>query len=418
MGVVAQTWRGWRKIGYDAAMYPRSFLARPSTLLSSALMLGLLPGCGGSKAPQEAASTKEAAAPAKEAADAVAKAAKDRAAKADAAWKGWTHTPRPAGLSAPPSVPADNPMTPGKIALGHQLFMDKRLSFDGSRSCYSCHLNEFGNTDGRARALGAGDKPLSRNSPTIWNVAYHGELYWDGRAKSLEAQALGAWKGGNMGVGADNLAAKAAEIGALPEYAEAFKTEFGVGKTPEAATVTPMMVAQAISSYERTLLCGDTAHDTGARSEAATRGWDLFRGKAQCAVCHNGDNFSDGLFHNVGIGFEPDGAAKETADIGRGKVTKNAADNHKFRTPTLRNVSNTAPYFHDGSIATLEEAVRYMASGGVPKAPNADPLLRPVALTDQEVKDVVAFLESLACKGSLKVIGDQSVPWLAKAGTP
>jgi cytochrome c peroxidase len=344
-------------------------------------------------------------------------AAEARAAAADKAWEGWTHTSRLAGLSAPPTVPDSNPMTKEKIALGHRLFMDKRLSTDGSRSCYSCHLNEYGNTDGQAKALGAGDKPLSRNSPTIWNVAYHGELYWDGRAKSLEAQALGAWRGGNMGVGADNLAAKAAEIGALPEYASDFFAVFGVAPEGE-AKVTPEMIAQAISSYERTLLCGETAHDKRTSSPAATRGWDLFRGKAQCSVCHNGDNFSDGLFHNVGIGFNVDGSPGEGADIGRGKVTKNAADNYKFRTPTLRNVSATAPYFHDGSIATLEEAVRYMASGGVVNAPNADPLLRPVSLNDAEVDDLVAFLEALSCPGSLEVLGDQAVPWSKPIATP
>ena len=358
----------------------------------------------------------EQASEAKAAADAVAQAEKAREAAAAKAWEGWSATPRLAGLSTPPAVPEDNPMTPGKVALGHKLFMDKRLSFDGSRSCYSCHLNEFGNTDGQAKALGAGDKPLTRNSPTIWNVAYHAALYWDGRAPSLEKQALGAWKGGNMGVGAENLAAKAAEIGALPEYAEAFKTEFGVDKAdnPE-AKVSPMMIAQAISSYERTLLCGDTVHDKGTGSEAAKRGWDLFRGKAQCAVCHNGDNLSDGLFHNVGIGFNEDGSPKEGVDIGRGKVTKSGADEYKFRTPTLRNVARTAPYFHDGSVDTLEAAVRYMAGGGVPKAPNADPLLRRVELTDAEVGDVVAFLETLSCEGTLEVIGDQSVPWVKPA---
>ena len=344
-------------------------------------------------------------------------AAEARAAAADKAWDGWTHTPRLAGLSAPPAVPDSNPMGEEKIALGHRLFMDKRLSKDGSRSCYSCHLNEYGNTDGQQKALGAGDKPLTRNSPTIWNVAYHSELYWDGRAKSLEAQALGAWRGGNMGVGADNLAAKAAEIGALPEYAPAFSAAFGVAPGGE-AKVTPEMIAQAISSYERTLLCGETPHDKGTSGAAATRGWDLFRGKAQCAVCHNGDNFSDGLYHNVGVGFDVDGSPGEGADIGRGKVTKDAADNYKFRTPTLRNVSATAPYFHDGSVATLEEAVKYMASGGVVKGPSADPLLRPVALSDAEVDDLVAFLEALSCPGSLEVLGDQAAPWSKPAATP
>ncbi|MGB1700500.1 MAG: cytochrome-c peroxidase, partial [Nannocystaceae bacterium] len=311
--------------------HPSRSSGSPMALLASLSACLLAMGCerGPSKTTTEE-TTKEAA-PARDAAaeraELMREATKAREAAAAQAWKGWGHTPRLAGLSAPPPVPASNPMTKEKIELGHKLFMDKRLSKDGSRSCYSCHLNEYGNTDGRATALGAGDKPLTRNSPTIWNVAYHAELYWDGRAKSLEAQALGAWKGGNMGVGADNLAAKAAEIGGLPEYREAFAAVFGVDPEGD-ASVTPEMIAQAISSYERTLLCGDTSHDKGTSTEAAKRGWDLFRGKAQCTSCHNGDNFADGLFHNVGIGFAPDGTPTESADMGRGKVTKAATDNY------------------------------------------------------------------------------------------
>lgn len=324
-----------------------------------------------------------------------------------AAWKDWSFGDAPRGLSTPPAIPEDNPMSAEKVALGHQLFMDKRLSFDGSRSCYSCHQNHLGNADGRKQASGAGDKDLTRNTPTIWNVAYHQALYWDGRAPSLEKQALGAWKGGNMGVGADNLDAKAAEIGAFEEYAAKFQEIF---ELEEGAKVEPMHVAMALSAYERTLLCGETAHDRGELDEAAQRGWDLFRGKAQCVACHNGDNFSDGLFHAAGIGFDESGKAIGAQDLGRGKVSEDEADNDKFRTPTLRNVSATAPYFHDGSVEKLEDAVRYMASGGNAKAPNRDELLRDVGLTDAEIDDIVAFLESLACTGELEEIGDQTVP--------
>jgi cytochrome c peroxidase len=323
----------------------------------------------------------------------------DEASTADAqAWK-WT---LPDGIADPPEVPADNPMTAEKVALGHALFMDKRLSGDGSRSCYSCHQNELGNADGRATALGAGDKPLSRNTPTIWNVGYHKALYWDGRAPTLEKQMLGAWGGGNMGAGKDKLAAKAAEIGALPEYAPQFATAFGLAAD---APVTPEHVAQAVSAYERTLLCGD-----GARDEAATRGWDLFRGKASCSTCHAGPALSDDLFHNVGIGFDETGAPREGADLGRGKKTGDAADAHRFRTPTLRNVAKTGPYFHDGSVASLEEAVRFMAGGGNAKAPGLDEKLRNTQLSDAEVADLMAYLESLTCSGTLEVIGDQTVP--------
>ncbi len=332
-----------------------------------------------------------------QAAEAKAKAAAEAKAKAES-WE-WT---LPTGLSSPPAIPDDNKMTAAKVKLGHQLFMDKRLSGDGSRSCYSCHQNELGNADGRKTALGAGDKPLTRNTPTIWNVGYHAELYWDGRAKGLEAQMLGAWKGGNMGVGADNLEAKAAEIGGLPPYKSQFKEIFGLdGADP----VKPEHVAKAISAYERSLLCADSPYDTGKLEGPSQRGWEIFRDRG-CRTCHDGDNFTDGKFHNVGIAV---GSEKEPGDIGRGKVTGAAEDNYKFRTPTLRNVSKTAPYFHDGSVATLKEAVRYMASGGDRKVKGIDSGLQDLKLTDAQIDDLVAFLEALSCAGSLEVIGDQKV---------
>jgi cytochrome c peroxidase len=307
----------------------------------------------------------------------------------------------PQGMRAP-EVPEDNPMTAAKVELGHKLFMDKRLSVDGTRSCYSCHQNELGNADGRAKALGPGDKVLARNTPTIWNVAYHAALYWDGRASSLEKQALGAWKGGNMGVGEEGLAAKAAEIGALPEYKQAFAEVFGL-KDGEA--VQPEHVVKALSAYERTLLCGGTAWDRNELNEQQQRGWELFRGKAACATCHSGDNFSDGLYHNVGVGLGEDG---EGPDKGRMDATKDPADIYKFRTPTLRNVTRTAPYFHDGSVADLRAAVALMAGG--PKREGLDPNFADRGLSDAEIDDLVAFLGALECPGSLAVLGDQAVP--------
>jgi cytochrome c peroxidase len=324
---------------------------------------------------------------------------------ADAVAAAWSWGELPKGLFTPPRVPGENPMSAEKVALGHALFMDKRLSVDGTRSCYSCHQNELGNADGLAKAIGPGEKELPRNSPTIWNVAYHGALYWDGRADSLEAQAIGALKGGNMGLG-DGLEAKAAEIGALPDYAEKFREAFGLG--PDDA-VTPDHVAQALSAYERTLLCGGTAHDMQTLDEAQQRGWQLFMGKGGCLTCHNGENFTDGLFHRTGIGVPPGGEPTEESDRGRGAITKDPADDFKFRTPTLRNVSKTAPYFHDGSAKTLEEAVRVMGSGGVPDRGPVDPALLDRQLTDEEVADIVAFLGALDCPGELEIIGDQTV---------
>ena len=336
-----------------------------------------------------------------------AKAPAEAGPKAPAKAPEWTWE-LPRGLKAPP-VPEDNPMSAAKVALGHKLFMDKRLSVDGTRSCYSCHQNELGNADGRAKALGPGGKELARNTPTIWNVAYHGALYWDGRAPSLEKQAIGAWKGGNMGVGEPGLAAKAAEIGALPEYRAYFTEAFGLGASE---AVTPEHVARALSAYERTLLCGGTPWDTSAMNEAQQRGWELFRGKAACTTCHSGDNLSDGLFHRMGIGWPDAGDPPETADKGRMDATKDPADLGKFRTPTLRNVTRTAPYFHDGSEPDLKAAVRRMASG--PKRKDLDPNYADRGLSEAELDDIVAFLGALECSGALAVIGDQAVPGIPK----
>ena len=373
-------------------------------LVPALLIAPLVFGCGGDakKADDKKADAKKADEKRADGEKGDEKKADEKAAPgAGGAWD-WG---LPAGLSDPPKVPENNPMGADKVALGHKLFMDKRLSGDGSRSCYSCHQNELGNADGREKALGAGDKPLTRNTPTIWNVGYHPALYWDGRAPSLEKQAIGAIKGGNMGVGADNLGAKAEEIGKA--YRGEFEKAFGL---KEGDAVTMDHVAMALSAYERTLLCGDSPFDKGEMDEAAKRGWDLFRGKASCTTCHAGENFSDGLFHAVGIGFDDAGKAKGEADVGHGKPSGDETNNHKFRTPTLRNVSKTAPYFHDGSVATLEEAVTWMAKGGNPKAPNFDANLRDNGLSDEEIADLVAFVKALDCPGQLEVIGDQKVP--------
>lgn len=314
----------------------------------------------------------------------------------------------PAGIPTAPPVPEDNPMSADKVALGHALFMDKRLSADGSRSCYSCHQNHLGNADGRKTALGAKAKPLPRNSPTIWNVGLLPALYWAGRAPTLEKQAVGALKGGNMGLG-DTLEAKAAEIGGLPEYKEKFAKVFEMKADDK---VSSLHVAKALSAYERTLLCGDTKWDKQELDEAATRGQQLFMGKGSCITCHQGPNLSDGLFHITGVAVDPKQA---DGDIGRAKVTKNDVDKYAFRTPTLRNVTKTGPYFHDGSVDSLEEAVRTMAGGGKPaEGLKIDQLLLDRKLSDAEIKDLVAFLGTLECPGTLEEIGDQSAEGIAK----
>jgi cytochrome c peroxidase len=313
--------------------------------------------------------------------------------------------PAPPAALGKPKVPANNPLTPAKVVLGNKLFFDKRLSVDGSRACYSCHLNEDGTGGHDPLAIGAKDVKLTRHSPTMWNVAYLPKLYWDGRADNLEAQAIGAWSGGNMGVPKEALAKKADEIGMLPEYAPLFDAAFpGEG-------ATPTTISQALASYERTLFCGDTAYDkfdagdASALSDVQKKGKELFSGKAGCADCHTPPFFSDafmaeqGAFHNTGTAFR--NKKEEEVDPGRKKITNSDADFGSFKTPSLRHVAKSAPYFHDGSAATLEEAVRFMAKGGI-KNKNLDAKMVDKKLSDDEIKSLVAFLEALTCSGTLQ----------------
>lgn len=297
----------------------------------------------------------------------------------------------------------ENPQTDEKIALGHQLFFDKRLSVDGSVSCYSCHQNENGNGGATPIAIGAKDKKLTRHSPGIWNAGYLPALYWDGRSSSLETQAKGAWGGGNMGVGAENLDKKATEMAKLPEYKDAFEKAF------PGQPVTGDLVAQAISTYERTLICGDTAYDKYAKgdksalSDLQKDGLEVFTGKGMCTACHSPPHFSSayfgsGTFFNVGVGTK--GVEEKDVDVGRMAVSKNEADWAAFKPPSLRNVTKSAPYFHDGSESELKEAVKFMASGGHDNK-NKSPLMSDKKLTDVEIDQIIAFLGALDCNEEL-----------------
>lgn len=305
-----------------------------------------------------------------------------------------TFTPDIRPLPAPPAgfeaitAPADNPTSPEKAALGRQLFFDKRLSPDGSRSCYSCHVCENGLTDGKPVAEGALGKKLTRSSPSLWNIGYHTELYWDGRSASLEKQAMAAWTGANMS-GKPEVVVK--QVNALQGYRQQFQKVFGGEAMPE-------NMMQAISAFERGfLICADTPYDRwrngdqSAVSDEVKRGAELFVAKAGCGKCHSGVLFTDLKYHNVGIGLD---AAEP--DPGRGKPANDPKLNGAFKTPTLRDISQSAPYFHDGSVATLEEAVDFMLGGGKPH-PNLDPDLKKVELTAQERSDLLAFLKSLDC---------------------
>jgi len=304
----------------------------------------------------------------------------------------------PTGFEPMPEPP-DNPTTPEKVALGRQLFFDKRLSFDGSRSCYSCHLNERGLTDGLPTAVGAGNKPLTRSSPSLWNIGYHKEFYWDGRSPTLEAQAQAAWAGGNMG-GKGHEGEIEGKINAIPGYRAQFQKVF-------AADATVPTIMKAITAYERTILCGDTPWDkfqqgdASAISDEAKRGWEIFRGKAGCGTCHAGVLLTDLQYHNVGVGMEPP-KPDQKPDEGRKNFTKEDKDTGAFKTPTLRSVSKSAPYFHNGSKATLEEAVDFVLGGGFPNKYLDKKNLKKVKLTAKERNDLLAFLRSLDCGVELK----------------
>ncbi len=316
----------------------------------------------------------------------------------------------------PALVVAADPKGKEKIELGHLLFFDKRLSGGTDRACYSCHQNEDGNGGHDPIAIGSGDKPLTRHAPVIWNVGYwNNALYWDGRAKTLEDTATGAWGGGNMGgapAGAkpeESVAAldkRAAELAAIPGYKPLFAAAF-----PDAKEVKAEHVTAALAAYMRTLICDDTAYDRyaggekRALDEAQQKGLDLFAGKAKCGTCHAPPLFSTamgldgGAYFNVGIGT--DGVSEDQIDIGRMRVSSQPTDWAAFKPPSLRNIRNSPPYFHNGSVAKLEDAVKLMSSGGIPNK-NKSPLLDDVKLSDAERADLIAFLGGLDCGGKLE----------------
>ena len=293
-------------------------------------------------------------------------------------------------LGLPPlRVPADNPMTPEKIALGKMLYFDKRLSKDGTISCATCHDPEMAWTEHRPTSEGIGGQVGGANSPTVINAAYAKEQFWDGRAATLEEQALGPIENPiEMGHDLDVLVKELAQI---PEYRDGFQKAFGTGVTKEG-------IAKAIASFERKVLGGNSPYDRAeagdkdAMTPAQSRGAELFA-DLNCGTCHAPPLFSNYRYYNAGIGMD-----KPEPDPGRKSVTGKDGDLGKFRVPPLREVANTAPYFHDGSVATLEEAVGLMAAGGKDN-PNLSGMLKALReeeITQPQQKDIVEFLKALS----------------------
>lgn len=337
---------------------------------------------------EDTSKTQAPAASAKASASASASAA----ASATAAAAPLPAMPIPIPLpSTPKPLPelktaADEALTPEKVALGKQLFFDKRLSKDGTASCETCHVPEKGWADGEALSTKVGGAKNTRHTPTLWNVGYYDHFYWDGRAETLTKNVIAAWKGQ---LGADT-AAVAAALAKIPGYLVQFKTIYSSDPTEE-------NIGKSIAAFIRTIRSGDSpwdkfeAGDKAAVSEDAKKGFELFRNKAGCAACHAPPLYTDNAFHNVGVGFGKD--VKEP-DQGRGKISKEKKEDGAFKTPTLRSVATHAPFFHDGHAATLEEAVDYMLSGGN-KNDNLDPKMKPVKLSKAERDQLLAFVKAL-----------------------
>jgi len=295
-------------------------------------------------------------------------------------------TPGESSVSALPamSVPADNPVTPAKVALGKQLFADPRLSGSGKTACQSCHYRHLGWTDGQVLSRRDDGNLNTRHTPTLYNVGHQSLWYWDGRATTLEGQVLAAWRAQS---GADPVKVTAL-LNSIPGYRSQFQAVWGGEATPDNVVKTFATFFRSLNSdsapwdrYQR--------GDKTAVSAAAVEGYALFIDKGRCANCHGTPYFGNSTFFNIGLEH-----GKEKPDAGRFNVTKNEADRGAFKTPTLRSIELSGPYFHDGSVASLKEAVRYMASGGKPD-PNKSPLLQPTGLTEAELDKIVAFLNTL-----------------------
>lgn len=343
----------------------------------------------------------------------------------------------PLGLPPVP-LPEGVEYTAELIALGRKLFFDRRLSVNGTMSCAMCHIPEQGFTNHElARPIGVGGRSLRRNAPTILNAAYLLHAFHDGRRSTLETQVLDPLVDPRELANPD-VESVLARIRGLPDYAGRFESAFAGGPTPE-------RLAAALAGWERTLLAGDSPFDRwryrgekGALNAQQLRGFKLFTGRAGCVACHPvGDRhalFTDGRFHNTGIGyFAAEIGARDTArvpveiapgvvvplarevvrsvglppqpDSGRYEVTRDARDLWSYRTPSLRNVALTSPYMHDGSLRTLEDVVRHYARGGIPNK-HLDPAIRPLDLTEDDRAALTAFLESLTSSSVDELVRD------------
>jgi cytochrome c peroxidase len=283
--------------------------------------------------------------------------------------------------------PATNLSYASKISLGKQLYFDGRLSKNNAISCAFCHNPVAGFADPNQTSIGVGGKRGGRQAPTVYNTAFNPLQFWDGRAGSLEEQAIGPIHNPiEMAETHENVVKKLSQI---KGYQDQFQATFGAG-------VSIQGIGEAIAAYERTVISTNSAFDkfmlgdAKAMDESAQRGMSVFKGKGRCVACHNGSNFTDNNFHNTGV--PQVGPLKE--DLGRYTVTLVEKDKRAFKTPTLRSVIETAPYMHDGVFKTLEEVVDFYDKGGVAN-PQLSSLIKPLGLTSEEKTDLIAFLKAL-----------------------
>ncbi|RYV00990.1 tryptophan tryptophylquinone biosynthesis enzyme MauG [Shewanella sp. OPT22] len=279
--------------------------------------------------------------------------------------------------------PATNPYSASKAALGKMLFFDPRLSKNRNLTCASCHNPSFGWEDATAAAVGSQNTQLGRHSPTIINAAWGKEFFWDGRAKTLEEQAQGPIEAAvEMNISMEGVVER---LSAVEGYRNLFSRVFGT------SGINEQNIRKSIATFERTIVSGEAPFDRwvegdeSAISSNAKRGFELFNGKAQCVSCHTGWNFTDHEYHDIGINSDDDG---------RMLITGNPQDEKAFKTPSLRNITQRAPFMHDGSMETLREViVHYVA--GFNRRPSLSNKIQPLELTAQEITDLEAFLMTL-----------------------
>ncbi len=335
-------------------------------------------------------------------------------------------------------IPQDNPLTEAKVALGKDLYFDKRLSLDDTVSCATCHDPKAAFAQNLSVAEGVGGKKGARNSPTILNAMFNVEQFWDGRAATLEEQAKGPIIN-PLEMAMPSHDAAVAKLKKVPEYVKRFQQVFG-------GAITIDNIAKAIAAFERTQLSGDApfdrfiAGDKSAINEAAQRGFEVFKGKGRCVTCHefnaSSPFFTDFKYHNIGVGMKASSNFESLArqvqqmsqsgklnpealdklslsegfsELGRFLVTRQPKDIGAFKTSTLRDIELTAPYMHDGSLKTLREAIEFYNKGGEAN-PNLDGGIRKLDLTEPEIADLEEFLKSLTSNRIRRLVsGDEKM---------